>query len=94
MQFKFKKQIEETVEIDTPCFRKDDFSVSYLNNEGILFLVTDGYISRYRPTDIFYRASLEKFWTKCTECSRDEFLTAFALIHSMTEQLKTELNGK
>lgn len=80
MLLKVKKQIEETVEVKTPCYYKDYLgNLHYINEEGQLVTVRNKMINMWEPiSGGAYTEEIETLLSReAKPCTKEEFDKAY-----------------
>lgn len=73
------KQIEETLEVKTPCYYKSLSGYHHINESGQLITVRDRIIFMWEPSQgRFYTEEVEKMVRDGESCTRQEFEKAYA----------------
>jgi hypothetical protein len=73
-----KKQIEETLEVKTPCYYRGLTGFSHINEAGEFTQVSSRMINMWMPSDGKYHADqIENMLTYSKPCTKEEFDTAF-----------------
>jgi hypothetical protein len=75
-----KKHVEETVELKTPAYYKDDLgNFFFINEVGELIKVNPRMILEWGPDDgRFYNESIEELMRRGEPCTKKEFEKAYA----------------
>lgn len=74
-----KKQVQETVEVQTSTYYKDNYSHHYINDKGILMTVRKTQITVWEPTSCQYDNSIQEVITKADPSNQSEFDNAYAV---------------
>lgn len=74
-----KKQVEETVEVNTSTYYKDNCSHHYINDKGILLTVRKTQITVWEPTSCMYNNSIQEVVMKAEPSDSEEFSNAYSV---------------
>jgi uncharacterized protein (DUF427 family) len=79
MLLKVKKQIEETLEVKTPCYYKGLTGYYHINEAGQFIQVGDRMICQWSPTDGHHHTEqIERMLQYAKPCTKEEFDKAYA----------------
>jgi hypothetical protein len=79
MLLTIKKQIEENIEVKTPCYFKDIFGHCYINENGQLVTVKKSMVYVWDSTyGRMYTEEVGRIIRDCTPCNKEEFDKAYA----------------
>jgi uncharacterized protein (DUF427 family) len=74
-----KKQIEETLEVKTPCYYKGLTGYYHINEAGEFTQVSDRMICQWYPTDGHHHTEqVERMLHYSKPCTKEEFDKAYA----------------
>lgn len=74
-----KKQIEETLEVKTPCYYKSLLGFTHLNAVGQLIAIRDRMIFMWEPSQgTYYTEDIERMIRDGVVCTKEEFEKAYA----------------
>lgn len=69
-----KKQIEETLEVKTPCYYRSLTGIHYINEGGQLVSVSMRMVSIWSPADgKYYNDDVERLVRDGKPCTKEEF---------------------
>lgn len=73
-----KKQVQETVEVQTSTYYKDNYSHHYINDKGILLTVRENQITVWKPKSCVYESSVQQVVLNAEPSNSDDFNNAYA----------------
>lgn len=74
-----KKQVQETVEVQTSTYYKDNYSHHYINDKGILMTVRKTQITIWEPSSCMYESNIQEVITKGELSDSEEFDNAYSV---------------
>lgn len=72
-----KKQVEETVELKTPAYYKDNCGHHFINEAEQLITVRDRLVTIWEPGQSYYQSSIEQILNESKPCDRAEYDAAY-----------------
>jgi len=74
-----KKQVEETLEIKTPCYYKSPTGYHHINDYGDLIQASERMINMWSPSDGKYlNEAIQQMLNYSKPCTKEEFDKAYA----------------
>jgi hypothetical protein len=78
MQIKVQKQVEETVEVKTPCYYKTMVGYQHINERGQIVTVYTSMIAISEPSkDRHYTDDIQRMLKHGQSCEKEEFEYAY-----------------